>query len=199
MIWVKCEDIMLSEISQTQKVKYLIVLLIWSTYSSQIHGAKMWFCLSEQCCQGLRGMGDLLLNRYSFSIVVQSLSHVRLCDPMDCSMPGFPVHHHLAELAHTHVHWVSDAIQPSHPLLPLTPPAFNLSSITGLFNESFLHIRWPKYWSFSFSITPSSEYSGLISLRMDRLNLLAIQGTLKSLLQHHCPKASILNSTQFSL
>ena len=81
-----------------------------------------------------------------------------------------------------HVHWVGDAIQPSHPLLSSSPPAFNLSQLQGLFQWG--HIRWPKYWSFSFSISPSNEYSGLISFRMDWLGLLAVQGTLKSLLQH---------------
>ena len=117
-------------------------------------------------------------------------SYPTLCDPMDCSMPGLPVLHHLPELAQTHVYWVGDAIQPSHPLSPPSPPAFNLSSIRVFSNDSVLHIRWPKYWSFSFSISPSIEYSGLISFRMDWLDLLAVQGTLKSLLQHHSSKAS---------
>ena len=114
-----------------------------------------------------------------------------LCDPMDCSTPGLPVHHQLPELAQTHVHPVSDAIQPSHPLSPrlLLPSSF--LSIRVFSNESVLHIRWPKYWSFSFSISPSNEDSGLISFRMDWLDLLAAQGTLKSLLQHHSSKASI--------
>ena len=114
-----------------------------------------------------------------------------LCDPMDCSTPGLPVHHQLLELAKTHVHPVSDAIQPSHPLSPrlLLPSIF--LSIRVFSNESVLHIRWPKYWSFSFSISPSNEDSGLISFRMDWLDLLAAQGTLKSLLQHHSSKASI--------
>ena len=111
---------------------------------------------------------------------------------MDCSMTGFPIHYHLLELAQTHVHWVSDAIQSPHPLSPSAPPAFNLSQHQGLFNESVLCIRWPQYWSFSFSISPSNEYSGLISFRMDWLDLLQVQGTLKSLLQHHSSKASIL-------
>ena len=115
---------------------------------------------------------------------------------MDCSTPGFPVHHHLPELAQTHVHWVSDAIQPSHPLSSPSPPAFNLSQHWGFYNESALHIRWPKYWSFSFSISPSNEYSGLISSRMDSLDLLAVQG---SLLQHHSSKASILQCSAFSI
>ena len=96
-----------------------------------------------------------------FSSVAQSCP--TLCDPKDCGTPGFPVHHQLPELAQTHVHRVSDAIQPSHPLSSPSPPAFNLSQCShGLFsNESVLRIRWPKYWSFSFSISPSNEYSGL--------------------------------------
>ena len=85
-----------------------------------------------------------------------------LCDPMDCITPGFPVHHQLPELAQTHVHWVSDAIQPSHPLSSPSPPAFSLSQHQGFSNESALPIRWPKYLSFIFSINPSNEYSGLI-------------------------------------
>ena len=106
-----------------------------------------------------------------------------LCDPMDCSISGLPVLHYLPEFAQTHVHWVSDAIQPSPPLSSPSPPAFN---------ESTLCIRWPNYWSFRFSTSPSNKYSGLISFRMDWLDLLAIQGTRKSLLQHHSSKASIL-------
>ena len=116
---------------------------------------------------------------------------------MDCNTPGFPVHHQLPELTQTHVHRVIDAIQPSHPLSSLYPPAFNLSQHQGLSNESVLHIRWPKYWNFSFSISPSNEYSGLISFRMDWLDLLAFQGTLKSLLKHHSSKASILRHSAF--
>ena len=100
--------------------------------------------------------------------VVQLLSRVRLGDPMYCCMPGFPVLDYLLELAQTHVHSVSDAIQPSHPLLSPSPPAFSLSQYQGLIsNELARHIRWPKYWSFSFSISPFSEYSGLISFRID--------------------------------
>ena len=114
-----------------------------------------------------------------------------LCDTMDCSTPGFPIHHHLPEFAQTHVHWVDDAIQPSHPLSSPPPPAFNLSQHQGLLNESVLHIRWPKYRSFSFSISPSSEYPGLISFRIGWLDLLAVQGTLKSLLQHNSNASSL--------
>ena len=114
-----------------------------------------------------------------FSSVTQSCP--TLCDPMDCSMPGLPVHHQLPELAQTHAHWVGDAIQSSHPQVAPSP-ALNLSQHQGLSNESVLRIRSPKYWSFSFCIGPSNEYSGLISFRMDWLDLLAVQGTLKNLL-----------------
>ena len=116
---------------------------------------------------------------------------------MDCSTPGFPVHHQLPEFTQTPVHRASDAIQPSHPLLSPSPPTFNLSQPRVFSNESFLHIRWPKYWRCSFSIRPSSEYSGLISFRMDWLDLLAVQETLKSLLQHHSSKASIFRCSAF--
>ena len=120
-----------------------------------------------------------------------------LCDPMDCGTPGFPVHHQLPELTQTHVHRVGDAIQPSHTLSSPSPPSFNLSQHQGLSNESALPIRWPKYGSFSFSISPSSEYSGLISFEIDWLDHLANQGTLKSLLQHYSSKAPILGSSAF--
>ena len=116
---------------------------------------------------------------------------------MDRSTSGLPVHHQLLEFTQTHVHWVGDAIQPSHPLSTPSPPAFNLSSIRVFSNESALYIRWPKYWSFSFSISPSYEYSGLISFRMDCFDLLAVEGTLKSLLQHHSSKATILRCSDF--
>ena len=111
--------------------------------------------------------------------------------PMDYSMPGLPVHYQLLEFTQTHVHQVGHAIQPSHPLSSPSPPAFNLSQYQGLFHESAVRIRWPKYWSFSFNISPSNEHSGLISFMMDWLNFPAVQGTLKSLLQHHSSKASI--------
>ena len=116
---------------------------------------------------------------------------------MNRSMPGLPVHHQLLEFTQTHIHRVSDAIQPSHPLsslllLPQIPPSIRVFS-----NESTLHMRWPKYWSFSFSIIPSKEIPGLIFFRMDWLDLLAGQGTLKSLLQHHSSKASILRRSAF--
>ena len=128
--------------------------------------------------------------QYQFSSVTQS--YPTLCGPMDCNTPGFPVHHQLPEPTQTHVHRDSDAIQQSHSLPSLSPPAFNLSQHHGLFNELALRIRWPKYWSFSFSISPSNEYSGLISFRTNWLDLFAVQETLKSLLQHHSSKASVL-------
>ena len=112
-----------------------------------------------------------------------------LCDPMDCSPPGFLVLHHLPELAQTHVHWGGDAIQPSCPLL-LLPSIFPCIRV---FSNEFAHrISWPKCWSFSFSISASNEYSGLISFRINWFDLLAVQGTLKCLLQHHSSKTSIL-------
>ena len=134
-----------------------------------------------------------------------------LCVPIDCSTRGLPVHHQLPKPTQTHVHWVSVAIQPSRPLciflsllvilsstschLLLLPSIF--PSIRVFSNESVLCISWPKYWSFSFSIIPSKEIPGLISFRMDWLDLFAVQGTLKSLLQHHSSKASILGCSAF--
>ena len=116
---------------------------------------------------------------------------------MNHSTPGLPVHHQIPESTQTHVHCVGDVIQPSHPLssLLLLPSVF--PSIRVFSRESALHIRWPKYWSFSFNISPSNKHPGLISFRMDWLNLLAFQGTLKSLLQHHTSKAAILWGSAF--
>ena len=116
---------------------------------------------------------------------------------MDCSTPGFPVHHQLPELTQTHVHHITDAIQPSILCCPLLLPPSFFPSIRVFSNESVLPIRWPKYWRFSFSISPSNEHPGLISFRIDWLDLLAVQGTLKSLLQHHSSKASILQRSAF--
>ena len=116
-------------------------------------------------------------------------------------MPGFPIRHQLLELAETHVHQVSDAIQPSHPTISSCRPLRLLLSIVPTIRvfskESVLHIRWPKYWSSSFSISPSNEYSGLISFRIDWFDLLTVQGTLKSLLQHHSSKAPIFRHSAF--
>ena len=111
---------------------------------------------------------------------------------MSRSTPGLPVHQQLPEFTQTHVHCLSDVIQPSHPLLSPSPPALNLSQHQGLSNDSTLHIRWPKYWRFSFNISPSNEHPGLISFRMDWLDLVEVQGTLKSLLKYHSSKASVL-------
>ena len=119
-----------------------------------------------------------------------------LCNPMDCSIPGLSVHHQLPEFTQTHVHWVNDAIQPARPQSSTSYTAFNLSQHGGLSKESALRIRWPKDWNF-FNISPSNEHSGLISFRMDWLDLLAVQGTLKSLLQHHSSKALILQCSAF--
>ena len=129
-----------------------------------------------------------------FSSVTQSC--LTLCNPMNRSMSGLPVHHQLPEFTQTHVHQVGDAIQPSHPLLsPFSSCPQSLPASGS--NESTLRMRWPKYWSFSFNISPSNEHPGLISFRMDWLDLLAVQGTLKSLLQHHNSKASILRRSAF--
>ena len=118
---------------------------------------------------------------------------------MDCSTPGLPVHHQLPELAQTHVHRVGDAIQPSPPLLSPSPSHLQSFPASGSFPRSqfFASGGWPKYWSFSFSMSPSNEYSGLISFRMNWLDLLAVQGTLESLLQHHSSKAPVLRHSAF--
>ena len=116
---------------------------------------------------------------------------------MDYSMPAFPVHHQLLEPTQTHVHCISDVIQTSHPLLSLLLLPSIFASIRVFSNESVLCIRWPKCWSFSFSISLTNEYSGPISFRMDWLDLLAVQGTLKHLLQHHSSKTSILQHSAF--
>ena len=130
-----------------------------------------------------------------FSSVAQSCP--TLCDPMNHSTPGLPVHHQLPEFTQTHVHRVGDAIQPSHPLSSPSPPPSIFPSIKVFSNELALRIRWLMFWSFSFNISPSNEHSGLISFRMDWLDLLEVQGTLKSLLQHHRSKDSILWCSAF--
>ena len=134
--------------------------------------------------------GELQFSQLVSESVVTQLCP-NLCDPMDCSTAGFPVHHQLPELVQTHVHQVGNAIQPSH---PLSSPFFMASifpSIRVFSNESVVPIRWPKYWSFSLSISPSYECSGLVSFRIDWFDLLEVQGTLKSL-QAHSSKASSL-------
>ena len=128
---------------------------------------------------------------------VQWLSHYRLFATPDCSTPGFPVHHQLPEPAQTHVHQIGDAIQPSHPQSSLLLLPSILPSIRVFSNESVLCVRWPKYWSFSFNISPSNKHPGLISFRMDWLDLLTVQGSLKSLLQTTVQKHQFC--TQLSL
>ena len=141
---------------------------------------------------------QLTLSGVQFSSVAQLCP--TLCNPMNRSTPGLPVHHQLPKSNQTHVHWVSEAIQPSYPLSSPSPTTLNLLQHKGLFPyKSPLHIRWPKYWSFSFDISPSNENPGLISFRMDWLDLLEVQGTLKSLLQHHSSNASILWCSAFKV
>ena len=121
-----------------------------------------------------------------------------LCDPMDCRTPGLPVHHQLPEFTQTHVHWVGDAIQPSHPLLSPSPPAFDLAQHQGLFQASgsVFSIRWPKYWSFSFSFSPSNDASKTISFRTGWISLQS-KGLSSVFLQNHSSKASILQHSAF--
>ena len=148
-------------------------------------------------------LGVICLHLMSDWFIIQfsSVAHScpTLCDPMNRSTPGLPFHHQLPEFTQTHVHRVGDAIQPSYPLSSPSPPAPNPSQIRVFSNESTLPMRWPKYWSFSFSIIPPKEIPGLISFRMDWLDLLAVWGTLKSLLQHHSSKASILQHSALLL
>ena len=135
------------------------------------------------------------ITKVQFNSVAQLC--LTLCDFMDCSMPGHPVHQQLPEFTQSHVHWVGDAINHLILCCPLLLPLSIFLSIRVFSKESVFHITWPKYCSFSFNISPSNEYSGLISFRMDWLDLLAVQGTLKSLLQHHSSKASILLCSAF--
>ena len=148
------------------------------------------FFSSPRCPQAITNLFSII----QFISVAQSCP--TLWDPMVCSTPGFPVDHQLLEFAQIHVHQVGDAIQPSHPLSSPSPPPSILPGIRVFFNELALCIRWPKYWSFSFSISPCNDHPERISFRMDWLDLLAVQGTLKSLLQHNS-KASILRRSAF--
>ena len=140
-----------------------------------------------------------LTNSASQLVQFSSVSqlYLILCDSMDYSTPGLPVHHQFPQLAQTRVHQVGDATQPSHPLSSPSPPAFNLFQHQGLFQWVSSSQGWSQYWSFSFSISPSNEYSGLISFRIDWLDLLAVHGTLKSLLQYHSSKASVIQYSAF--
>ena len=156
----------------SEVVTWIVLLTIVRLFCSELNYYKRVVVL-EQCNTHHSSCTELVILWYfAVEIVLLLFSQcLTLCDHMDYSMPGFPVLHHLPEFAQIHVYWVSDAIQLSHSLLPPSPPAFNLSQHQGLFDESALRIRWPKYyWSFSFSISPSNEYSdplglpGLISL-----------------------------------
>ena len=140
------------------------------------------FTSGDQSIRAAASASVLTINQ--FSSVTQSCP--TLCNPMDCNKPGFPVHHQLPEFAQTHIHWVGDTIQPPDPLSSPSPSSFNLSQRQVLFQwVSLATIRWPKYWSFSFNISPSNKYSRLISYRIDWLDLLVVQGTLKSVFQYH--------------
>ena len=123
-------------------------------------------------------------SKYSIQLSSVAQSCLTLCNPMNCSTPGLPVHHQLPEFTQTHVHRASDAIQPSHPVIPFSSCPQSLLA-SGSFPMRTLRMRWPKYWSFSFSISPSKEHPGLMSFRMDWLDLHAVQETLKSLLQYY--------------
>ena len=170
--------------SNTRGRNFFLFIYLFIFKNLRSHHVPAWFCMSRQetWC------------KIHYSVAQSCLT---LCNPMDHSTLGIPVHHQLPEFTQTPVHQVGDAIQPSHPPSSPSPPALNLSSIRVFSNESALCIRWPKYWSLSFNISPSKEHSGLISFRMDWLDLLAVQGILDSLLQHHSSKASILQCSAF--
>ena len=171
-------------------IKKKIVLIVF--WNSNFSGYPMFSLLTLSCLYPIpkRSSSLPIFSSVQFSSVAQSCP--TLCNPIDCSMPGLPVHHQLLEFTQTHT---IESVMPSnhlilcHPLI-LSPSIF--PSIKVFSNESALPIKWPKYWSFSFSIRPSNEYSGLISFKMDWLDLLAVQGTLKRRLQHHSSKTSVL-------
>ena len=152
------------------RFKNLLLLKLFLWYVPQLSGASILWGIATILWGQPLGSGCLMAAR-SFRFISVAQSCPTLCEPMDCSMPGFPVCRHLPEFAQTRVYWVSDAIQPSHLLSSPSLPAFNLSQHQGFCfcfpNESVHHIRWPKYWSFSFGISPSKDYSGLISFRID--------------------------------
>ena len=167
---------------------------LWAVSLLRTMAKQFSFNHSTASCHSKEGWAHIVVHTQFCSCFSVTKSWPTLCDPMDCSTPGFSVQHYHWEFPQTHVHWVSDVIQPlSSPLLlPSIFPGIRVFS-----NESVLCIRWPKYWSFSFSITSFNEYSGLISFRIDWFDLLAVQGTLKSLLQHHSSKTSVLWCSAF--
>ena len=164
--------------------------------STAIHGVAKELNTTEWLNKN-KSMHLVFFKLVKYNILFTCSSCLTLYNPMGCSMPGFPVLHHRPQFSQSHVHLVGDVIQPSH--LPWSPslPAFNLSQHHGFLNESVLCIRWPKFWRFSFSISPSNEYPGLISFRIDWLDRFAVQGSLKNLLHHHSSKASILQLSAF--
>ena len=169
---------------------YLAFAAFVNDWLTMLHGSVSGLCIdSIDLFSG--SFSDATLSWFGVAAVVQLPSHVWLFGT-PWTTPGLPILHHLPEFAQVHVHWVSDAIQPSHPLLQ-SSSAFSLSQNQQYFpNELALHIMWPKYWSFSFSISPSNEYSGFVSFKTDWFDLVGVQGTFKSLFQHHSSKASIL-------
>ena len=183
-----CTRVSLPDVSRSGFWKWVLILQFHKLFSLFLTVNLHCIFISEAQHMGIFGSIKVELRVFSS---VQSLSRVWLFATPWTTARQAPVHHQLLESTQTHVHWVSDAIQTAHPLLSLSPPqsfpAFRVFS-----NESALHIRWPRYWSFSFNISLSNEHPGLISFRMDWLDLLAVQGTLKRLLQHHSSKASIL-------
>ena len=172
-------------LSKMLKSLFLTDLFISKTHSENSSFINYWF----NWFSILKKNQHILPVGIQFSSVAQSC--FTLCDPMNCSTPGLPVHHQLSEFTQTHVHRVGESCR-ALLLLPSIPPSIRVFS-----NVSTLRRRWPKYWSFSFSIIPSKEIPGLMSFRMDWLDLLAVQGTLKSLLQHHSSKASVLRCSAF--
>ena len=184
---------------------WTLILKIIISAISQDHGPKVPNGLSPSLCKGFqlaigRWMAFSKLDRLwrqRCSVQFSSFSCVRLFDPMNRSTPGFPVHHQLPESTQTHVHWVGDAIQPSHPLPSPSPPALNLSKHQGLFKWVSSSHKVAKILEFQLQHQSIHEYIGLISFRTDWLDFLAVQGTLKSFPQHHSSKASILRHSAF--
>ena len=190
LVFVLCIEELLCPVHKWKKVKSLSHVWLFATPWTVA-------CTRILSPWDFLGKSTAVVCHYVQCISSVTQSCPTLCDPMNCSKPGLPVHHHLPEFTQTHGHRVRDAIQPSlphHPLLllPPIPP-----SIRVFYNESTLRMRWPKYWSFSFSIIPSKEIPGLISFRMDWLDLLAVPGTPKSLLQYYSSNTLILQHSAF--
>ena len=182
---------------------FLAAILKTPCFFHRIHSVKVfsylyWLSLLFLSPQNRSQLSPLYINPIYFSLSLSSVAQscLTICNPMNRSTPGLPVHHQLPEFTQT-----IESVMPSNHLIlcrPLLLPSI-FPSIRVFSNESTLCIRWPEDWSFSFNISPSNEHPGLISFRMDWLDLLAVQGTLKSLLQHHSSKVSILRRSEFSL